>query len=349
MTNGEARLAARARLEDVAREAGVSLATADRVVNRRDGVREKTIARVEAAVARLGYRADPAAARLARNHSFRFLFILPTGANSFMTLLAEQVERTAEWLASQRAFIDIRHVDVFEPEALAATLETVPPGYHGVATVALDHPRVRAAIDDLADRGVPVVTLVSDVPSSRRLHYVGIDNPAAGRTAATLMGRFLCGRKGVIGVIAGSLALRDHAERQFGFTQVISREYPSLVVLPAVEGRDDSERTRLATATLLEREKDLIGLYNVGAGNRGAAAALKQAGRSGEIVWIAHELTAHSRRCLLNGEIAALISQNPGHEARSAARVLLAYCSGDPLVPDQERIGIDIFLRDNLP
>lgn len=339
----------RTTLEDVARAAGVSLATADRVVNRREGVREKTIARVEAAVARLGYRADPAAARLARNRNFRFLFVLPTGANSFMSLLAEQVSLTADWLASQRAYLDARHVDVFEPEALAATLETVPAGYDGVATVALDHPRVRAAIDDLSDRGVPVVTLVSDVPSSRRVHYVGIDNPAAGRTAATLMGRFLCGRKGAVGVIAGSLALRDHAERQFGFTQVISREYPGLVVLPAVEGRDDSERTRLATASLLERETDLVGIYNVGAGNRGVAAALQQAGRAGEIVWIAHELTAHSRRYLLNGEVAALISQNPGHEARSAARVLLAYCSGDPLVPDQERIGIDIFLRDNLP
>jgi LacI family transcriptional regulator len=120
-------------------------------------------------------------------------------------------------------------------------------------------------------------------------------------------------------------------------------------VLPAVEGRDDSERTRLATAALLERETELIGLYNVGAGNRGVAAALKGAGRAGEIVWIAHELTPHSRRWLVNGEIDVLISQNPGHEARSAARVLLAYCSGDPLVPDQERIGIDIFLRDNLP
>ena len=105
-------------------------------------------------------------------------------------------------------------------------LESIPPSYHGVATIALDHPRVRAAIDDLAARGVAVVTLVSDAPSSRRLHYVGIDNPAAGRTAATLMGRFLRGRKGAVGVIAGSLALRDHAERQFGFHQILSGEYP---------------------------------------------------------------------------------------------------------------------------
>jgi LacI family transcriptional regulator len=349
MADAEASLVGRARLEDVARVAGVSVATVDRVVNRREGVREKTIARVEAAVAKLGYRADPAAARLARNQSFRFVFILPTGANSFMSLLAEQVARTAEWLAGQRAFIDILHVDVFDADALARALESVSPAYHGVATIALDHPRVRAAIDDLAGRGIPVVTLVSDVPSSRRLHYVGIDNPAAGRTAATLMGRFLRGRTGTIGVVAGSLALRDHAERQFGFHQVLSSEYPGLVALPAVEGRDDSECTRAVTAELLARRPDLVGIYNVGAGNRGIAAALEQSCRAEKIVWIAHELTVHSRRLLLLGVVDAIISQDPGHEARSAGRVLLAICCGEPILPDQERIRIDIFLRDNLP
>jgi LacI family transcriptional regulator len=339
----------KATLQDVARTAGVSLATVDRVVNRRDGVRGKTVARVEAALAKLGYRPDAAATRLARNLSFRFAFILPTGANTFMTNLGEQVRRTADWLASQRAFIDVLHVDVFDPDALAGALESLSPSYHGVATIALDHPKVRAAIDDLANRSVPVVTLVSDAPSSRRLHYVGIDNPTAGRTAATLMGRFLGGRRGSIGVIAGSLVLRDHAERQFGFHQILSSEYPDLAPLPTVEGRDDNERTRVLAAALLARQPDLVGLYSVGAGNRGIAAALEERGRAHEIVWIAHELTVHTRALLLRGVIDAIINQDPGHEARSAARVLLAHCWGDPVVPDQERINIDIFLRDNLP
>ena len=75
----------------------------------------------------------------------------------------------------------------------------------------------------------------------------------------------------------------------------------------------------------------------------------RTSGRARDIVWIAHELTPHTRRFLLRGTIDAIISQDPGHEARSAARVLLAHCCGEPIMPDQERIRIDIFLRDNLP
>jgi LacI family transcriptional regulator len=339
----------RATLEDVAREAGVSLATADRVVNRRDGVRGQTVARVEQAIAKLGYRANAAAMRLARNESYRFAFILPSNANDFMAELSLQVARASDWLAGQNGYIDVMHVDVFDPNALATALERLSPTYRGVATVALDHTRVRAAIDDLVARGVHVVTLVSDAPSSRRAHYVGVDNPAAGRTAASLMGRFLRGKKGKIGVIVGSMSLRDHAERHFGFHQVLSGEYPGLVALPAREGRDDSEQNRALTAALLDEHPDLVGLYNAGAGNAGIASVLEASARARRIVWIAHELTADTRRFLLSGLADAIINQDPGHEARSAARVLLAYCLNEPIIPDQERIRIEIFVRDNLP
>ena len=52
----------------------------------------------------------------------------------------------------------------------------------------LEHPLVREAVHTLAEEGVPVVTLVSDLSNSRRAGYVGLDNRAAGRTAALLLG-----------------------------------------------------------------------------------------------------------------------------------------------------------------
>lgn len=336
-------------LVDVAREAGVSLATVDRVLNGRPGVREPTVTRVKAAIDKLGYRPDPIASRLAHGGSFRFCFILPTGTNTFMTNLGEAVREASSLIAGQRAFIDIHHTDVFDPEALATALEAIDERYHGVSVVALDHPRVRAAIDDLVARGIAVATLVSDVPTSKRQWYVGIDHTAAGRTAGTLMGRFAGGRAGPVGVIAGSLSLRDHVERQFGFAQIVSDEYPHLRILPTRVGRDDRELTRVAAQAILAEHPDLVGLYNIGAGNQGVADALEEAGRTREVILIGHDLTVHTRRLLLLGIMDAIINQDPGHQARSAARLLLAHCTGEPIVAAQERIRIDIFLRDNLP
>jgi LacI family transcriptional regulator len=339
----------RTTLVDVAEAAGVSLATVDRVLNHRPGVSPRTMERVEQSLVRLGYRPDPAAVRLARGIQYQFCFVLPSGTNTFMSLLASQVDRTLMSLAEQQAYGDVLRVDVFDPQGLATTLRSLIGRYHGVATVALDHPVVREAIDAMVEAGMVVVTLVSDVPNSRRHRYVGIDNSAAGRTVATLMGRFAGQRKGPVGIIAGSLALRDHAERMFGFQQVIASEFPKLHTLPALEGRDDTERCRQVARKLLAEQPDLVGIYSVGAGNRGIAEALEAAGRARDVVFIAHELTDFSRRYLMHGTMAAIINQDPGHEARSAARILLARCTNQPVIDDQERIRIDIFLRDNLP
>lgn len=336
-------------LVDVAEHAQVSLATVDRVFNRRPGVSLKTVERVEQALVKLGYRPDPAAVRLARGIRFNFCFVLPTGTNTFMSMLATQVDRSLDWLSDQSAFGDMLRVDVFDPMVLADTLRGLIGRYHGVAVVALDHPAVRDAIDALVDNGIFVVTLVSDVPASKRHRYIGIDNSAAGRTAGTLIGRFAGARKGKLGLIAGSLSLRDHAERLFGFQQVIGGEYRNLAPLPALEGNDDAMRCKALAAELLAEHPDLAAIYSIGAGNRGIVEALEESGRARDIIFVGHELTEFSRRFLIQGSMAAVINQDAGHEARSAARVLLAYAASQPMIDDQERIRIDIFLRDNLP
>jgi LacI family transcriptional regulator len=339
----------RTTLQDVARSAGVSLATVDRVLNRRPGVHARTEERVRAAVSLLKYRPDRLAARLARGRDHRFRFVMPTGNNAFMQGLEKEVLAAAERFAEERMQISITHVDVFDGDVLAAALEKLHGEVDGVAVVALDHPSVREAINDLTAAGVTVVTLVSDVPRANRAHYVGIDNSAAGRTAASLLGRFLGGQRGKVGLIAGSVALRDHIERQLGFEQVISRDFPSLLLLPVREGRDEDQRVEALCGALLKEHPDLVGIYNIGAGTAGVVAALEAGGRARDIVLIAHDLTAFNRKHLIRGTIDAIINQDAGHEARSAARLLMAEREGIPVYPGQERIRIDIFLRENVP
>jgi LacI family transcriptional regulator len=340
---------ARTNLQDVARMAGVSLATVDRVLHGRGGVKARTMDRVQAVVERLGYRPDPAAARLARKTQARIVFVLPSGTNTFVDMLDAQVQSVAPWLAEQRAAAMVQRADVFSASALARHLAGLRGRCDAVVVMGMDHPLVRAAIDELVAHGMVVVTLVSDVPGSRRSRFVGIDNVTAGRTAASLLGRFAGARSGKVGIVLGSRSLRDHAERLFGFGQVMAAEYERLRLLEPIEGHDLSQRTEPLVTKLLQREPELVGLYSIGAGNRGIQAALERSGRADRIVWICHELTPHSRQALLNGVADAVINQDAGHEVRSACRLALAALSGERVLPDQERIRIDIFLRDNMP
>ena len=337
-------------MDELATAAGVSPATVEGALNRRNGVGATTVEKVEQAVDRLGYRRDAAAATLATRREYQLTFVIPTGVNSFLASLAVEVRKLADVLRSERVFLSIVEVPPFDGEALVEALDRLrSQPLTGVAVVATDHAPVRLAVGGLAARGVGVVTLVSDAPGSGRAQYVGIDNSAAGRTAASLMGRFLRGVSGRVAVVAGSMLLRDHAERRFGFEQVLRTEYPQLVPLPAVEGLDNAAVAETALGAELDRYPDIVGVYSLGAGNRGVLAALRKRGLAGTVCAIAHELTEHSRAALADGSFAAILCQDPGHEARSAVRILRALADGSQFDAGQERIRIDIYLRDNLP
>ena len=340
----------RVTIHDVADKAGVSLATVDRVLNNRPGVRKVTIERVQAAVRDLNYEPDAFAAGLAKRRNYRLHFLIPNGPNAFMEDLSREARDYASNLMRERVNVHIEPIDAFDAHRVTGTLAVLDKSVcDGVAVVAPAFPEVRAAIDRLQDRGVHVVTLVSDHPASSRRHFVGIDNVAAGRVAGRLLGRFLPNEPAKVAFIAGSLGLRDHADRYAGCTQVIDQEFPHLQLLKVREGRDDNGKNHDIALKLLSEHPDLAGLYNIGAGNRGLIAALEETRRGSGLTFIGHELTPYTRTALQNGTMDALIAQDPGHEVRSAIRVLKALCDGAPIVEGQERIGIDIFLKDNLP
>ncbi|MFN3525305.1 MAG: substrate-binding domain-containing protein, partial [Paracoccus sp. (in: a-proteobacteria)] len=206
----------------------------------------------------------------------------------------------------------------------------------------------------LRGRGVAVVTLVSDLPSSQRQHFVGIDNVQAGRTAASLLGRFCRGRQGQIVIVAGSMLVRDHAERRLGFEQVLRSEFPDQAVLPPLEGFDDQEIVGARLAELLAATPDVVGIYSLGAGTRGvaravASARLAQDRPAQDLSVVVHELTPHSRRALLDGMFDAVIHQDTVREVTAAVGLLQALITGAPVNHDACRIGIEVYLRDNLP
>ncbi len=335
-------------VHDIAAEAGVSLATVDRVLNDRPGVRGVTKAKVEAAIASLGYVRDVAAANLAKSRVYPLVFILPEGDNPFMRGLEAEVRRAGLHSAIERTRLSVVTVPAFDATALAAAMDAaIAEGVSGIAAVAVDAPEVFAAIDRAREAGIPVVTLVSDLSGSGRDHFIGVDNIAAGRTAGSLMGRFLGNRPGPVAVLAGSMRVRDHGERLEGFLAAMSAMPNTRAILPVLEGQDDPDLSFKLIADCLAAVPDLAGIYNLGAGNRGLLKALTARGT--DICVIVHELTGETRCALESGIIDAVLNQDAGHEVRSAVRVMKAHADGLHTVDAQERIRIDIFLKDNMP
>ncbi|MBO6756601.1 MAG: LacI family DNA-binding transcriptional regulator [Roseibium sp.] len=336
-------------VHDIAREAGVSLSTVDRVLNERSGVRAFNVEKVKAAVEKLGYVRDTNAANLAKKRQYRFLFVLPDGASQFVDTLSAALNEAVAGLLIERVTAQILHVDATDPHAIVLALESIDPARcDGVAIMAPETPQVRDAILHLKEAGLPVVALVSNLPNSNVDHFVGVNNRQAGKTAALLLGRFIRRDHGSILVVTNSMLARDSIERRYGLDELMAQDFPGLGPLPTVELHDDPHRIAQVVSTALQTHADLAGIYSMATGNAALLDCLRRAKRLNDLVFVAHELTPVTSSALLDGEIDAVIKQDVGHLVRSALRVLRAKVDGMSILPAQERIRIEIVIRENL-
>lgn len=337
---------ARPTIHDVARSAQVSLATVDRVLNKRGGVAEKSVRKVLEAVEITGYVRDLTAANLSRQREYRFTFVVPDSETGFMTLMRAALDSRRTALRDQRVRLKVMTVPAFDVGAQAQALSTLSKrNTDGVAIIATEAPEVQAEMARLSDIGLPVVTLVSDLPRAQRDAYVGPDNVMAGRTAASFMGRFVGDRRGSILMVVGSLAARDHMERVMGFRMVMSKRFPRLKILPAVQGFDNAETVKALTAAAL-REGPLAGIYAVGAGRTGLLSALRKG--FDRPITIAHDLTSFARDALLSGELDLVLDQNPTAEVSAAIQLMRDLSDQRPIDLQSGAIPLRIFVRENV-
>jgi len=193
---------ASASLDDVARRAGVSTATVSRALNAPQMVRAETRARVEAAVAALGYTPHFGGRALASNRTNTIGAVIPTMENA---IFARGVQAMEDELSERGVtlLVATSHYDAArEARQVRALLA------RGVDAVALiGRARPDAAYEALRARGVPFVTLWS-ADAGGGPPFAGFDNRAAAQAMAALV---LDHGHRRIAMIAGVTAGNDRA------------------------------------------------------------------------------------------------------------------------------------------
>ena len=339
----------RPRAHDIARAAGVSTATVDRVLNRRLGVRTATAQRVVEAAARLKYLPRADLYEALRPRPMRLAFLLPSGSNRYLRMLGEHISAAGDHLRAFNVTSHCYFVEGFNPRALARSLHHHAHRADGVAFMALDDEQVRDAVAAVTGQGVPVLTVISDLPGSPRAAYVGLDNRAAGRTAARMIGRFVGDRRGRVALIAGSRLYHAHEERALGFRGLIAEGFPALTVVDLREGHDDAAQNYRQTRALLATHPDIVGIYNIGGASDGIARALREASRASTVTFIGHGLTPDTQAALSDGTMDVAITQDHQIMVLNCLRIFTNLREGRAALSGIEPIRISLFVRENLP
>lgn len=336
----------KATISDIARRSGLSTATVDRVLNARAGVRAANRHRVFKAAQELGYLPSEGAV-VVPSRPAHLEFMIPFDGNEFM----HEVRLAIESFAAASPLVAECRVHItggIGPDELARALTMLSPATTGVGVMTTDHPRTRRAISHLAEAGIPVVTIASDIPEAPRAAYVGVRDRIGGRAAGRMLG-LLCGPgPSEVAVFMGSRDFHGHREREMGFHETMETHFPQIALLDPVETGEDVERTRSAMTTLLRNHPALRGVYCVGSGRAGVLGALGHL-RGARPRIVMHDLTASSRKWLLDGAVDCLIDQDARLVGeQSVVRLLGAMAAGSPLL-SFSAIEPRIILRENLP
>ncbi len=325
----------RVTVADIMRETGLSRATVDRVLNNRGHVHDRTRAVVDEAFRHLS---RPGAS-------------VPTGP-----LVADVALRVGKgmmaqvrtaWVKSgaEGAFHDLHMADD------AAVLRCVEGLCKDVSRplilTAKTSDRLNGVLATARARGKRIIAMVSDLAPIARDAFVGLDDRAAGQTAAFLIGRMLGDRPTMVGVVLGSPAFRCHEDREIGFRTGLRAHFPKVIISGEAQGEDSADLTRKAVADLLARHPALGAIYNVGGGNAGMIEALRAVGRVADMLVVGHEVNPVTLPLLQSGAMDFAISGDPSEMLATALRLARGAEAGQGAPPSLCSFGI--YTRFNLP
>ena len=302
-------------IKEIAQQAGLSTATIDRALNERAHVSPQTKARVQAAMSELELQEHQLAAK-GRRVFVDFVIEAPKR-------FSDEVRRACEAVLGDIGPAVVRprfHTQeiVNQDDLLSMLAKISQKRSQGLCLKARNTPAVAKAVADLEAKGIPVFTLVTDIPGSGRQGYVGLDNYNAGKTAAYLLARSVGEARGNVITTVSREDFRGETDRLRGFRETLAVLRPRLELVDIAGGAGLFANTLKRVGPLLSETDDIVGVYSMGGGNKAILSELPEAGGT-RPVFIAHDLDRENLELLKAGRVDFVLH----HDLKSDMRTLL--------------------------
>lgn len=336
-----------ASIKDIAREAGVSIGTVDRVLHHRGRVSDETKARIEAVMERLNYKPNHVAQGLAVNKKkLNLCFcVLDSEKNPFYYDIRIAAEKRAVKLKQYGVTVNICVIDPDNEmkNYLAEEVIEALDRADGIATIGFVSSGFQKKLREAAKRNVPVVFYNSRLDEIKPLAFVGCNYIDSGRLAAGIAAR-IGGKDAKVGVFTQGYELSkqmvSYTERMLGFQREIEEHYPNMEI---VDTRDISLLPRQNEETVkqvLQRHPDMNVAYIVNPADYEICEELYRADKNHKIKIITNDLVGRQIEMVKNDIISVTICQEPEKQGDRPLDILFQYLAYG-IKPEEE----DIYTR----
>lgn len=301
----------RPKISDLAKAAGVSVSTVNRLLHGSDTVRKDTIDQILRAAEEIGFYGLGTIRERRRDAMphHKLGFLLQQSHRPLYRLWADGIVTAARQRTDSIIEPDVVFEDDLAPEAVSSNLLRMGQTCAAIAVVTADHPLVSQAIDELRGKGVPVITYVSDLSAASRAGFVGTDSWKRGRTAAWFISQTVKGG-GRVAPLIGSNRYQCQDVSDASFRSYMRENSPELIINDTLLTHEEPQNAYTIVRELMGSAADLKGIFVNGGGISGVLRAMRElpSERQQEIKIVCSDIGPETRKGLSEGLITASLS-----------------------------------------
>lgn len=312
-------------IKDIARLAGVSIGTVDRVLHNRGRVAEETRKKVKAIAEEINYKPNLIARSLVIHKSRTVAILIPDQVDEYWKQVQKAVRLAAGAWEQQGVSAEFF---MFSPDSLEtferASSEVLKLKPDGVILVPCFAEEAKLFIDQCLATSIPVVTFDTPVAETGPLCIVGTDPFRSGMTAAELLHK-TAPKKGRFVIMhfdrepGNSVQMQ---EREKGFISYLKNECPKRKYMVIVLN-NASHNYSFQLRELFQARK-ISGIFVSNSKAFRAAAFISREGIR-KVRLVGYDLISENIKLLKSGHIDFLINQDPGRQAAESTEALCAY------------------------
>lgn len=337
-------------VKEIAKRAGVSVGTVDRVIHNRGRVSKATTRRVKQIIKELDYKPNILARSLSRLKTFQFGVLMPQVSpdNHYWELAIQGIEKAYQELKLHKISISYFPYDGYsEKSFIQASHRVLEAKLDGL----LMAPTIYKTFDDefvkQIPKDLPYVFFNSTIPAANNISYVGQDSYQSGMLAGNLM---LMSIQQPGSLVVLTMLHDDYhiSKRQQGFEDYIKKHSNMSIKVYGAMRTEDRETFQSVLDRIFSENNDLQGVYVTTALTYHVAEYLHNHDDLPRIRVIGHDLTNENVKYLKLGLIHFLIGQRPELQGYRGIYVLYRHVVAQETVPANIMMPLDIVTLANI-
>lgn len=332
---------------EIAKRAGVSIGTVDRVLHNRGRVSQETKEKIQAIIESEGYQPNPLARHLKRNREYKIALLIPEVAkeSGYWALMYNSIIKAASEYSAFSFSIELFEFIRPDRKSLTIAFEKMinsDCSAYIIAPVMQEETLVLLLDNNIK---VPYCFIDSPLPGAEPLCTVSQDPYKAGLLSGKLI-ELVSEKKERFIVLRPYSEAFNLNERVRGFIDWFKNKKD--IQVQSIVGRDTSDESLSLAIENIENLDEVDGICTVNSSTHKIAQIIQEKGLRNKISIVGFDLVDKNKVYLVDNKIDCVISQNPEEQGRRAITQIFRKIILEEDVEKQIEMPFDIYFKENL-